>query len=121
MSVLDNNSLWAKMVCFVIKELEEPLLQCGLYHAVRAVCYGITPSNYNFFAILKKYNPDTCTFFTPLGEIGFALHEMFEVAGLSGNLLYEEYIPSTEELYLLKRDAPQVCETYWKVLCHFHI
>ena len=38
-----------------------------------------------------------------------------------GELPYEEYIPSTEELHLLKRDAPQVYETYWEVLFHFHI
>ena len=54
-------SWWAKMVCFVLKQLEEPLLQCGLYHVVRAVYYIITPSYYNFFAILEKYNLDTCT------------------------------------------------------------
>ena len=47
---------------------------------------------------------------------------MFEVSGLSmGDLPYEEYIPSTEELHLLKRDAPRVYEIYWEVLCHFHV
>jgi len=86
------------------------------------VCYGIALSNYNLFVILEKYNPDTCIFFTPIGEIGFALHEIFEVSGLNmGYLPYEEYIPNTEELNLLKRDAPQVYETYWEVVCHFHI
>jgi len=101
------------MVCFALEELEKPLLQCGLYPAIRDVCYGITPSDYNFFGILNKYNPDTCTFFTPVGEMGFALHEMFEVSGLSmGDCPYEEYIPSTKKLHLLKRDAPQVHETY---------
>jgi len=86
------------------------------------VCYGITLSYYNFFAILEKYNLDTCTFFTMVGEMGFALHEMFEVLGLSmGDLSYEEYISNTKELHLLKRDASQMYETYWEVLCHFHI
>ena len=33
----------------------------------------------------------------------------------------EEYVPTTEELHLLKKEDPQVYETYWKVLCHFHI
>jgi len=47
---------------------------------------------------------------------------MFEVSALTmGDLLYEEYISSTEELHLLKRDAPQVYKAYWEVLCHFHI
>jgi len=61
-------------------------------------------------------------FITSLGEMGFALHEMFEVSGLSmENLPYKEYIPGTEELHLLKRGAPQVYEIYWEVLYHFHI
>ena len=37
------------------------------------------------------------------------------------DLPYEEYIPSTEQLYLLKRDTSQVYKAYWEVLCHFHI
>jgi len=41
--------------------------------------------------MLEKHNPNTCTFFTPVGEMGFALHEMF--------LPYKEYILSTKELY----------------------
>ena len=91
------------MVCFVFEELEGPLLQCGLYLAIRATCYGIAPSDYNFFGVFEKYNPDTCTFFTPVGEMGFALHEMFEMLELSiGDRSYEKYIPSTVELHLLK-------------------
>ena len=38
-----------------------------------------------------------------------------------GEMSYEEYISGTEELHLLKKDAPQVYETYWEVLCHYHI
>jgi len=54
--------------------------------------------------------------------MGFALHEIFEVSGMSmGDLPYDEYIPITEELHLLKRDVPQVYETYREVLCHFYI
>ena len=103
------------MVGFVLKELEELLLQCGLYHAIRVVRYGIVPSHFHFFAMLKKYNPNTCTFFTPVGEMGFALHEMFEVSGLPmGDMPCEEYIPDIEELQLLKKDAPRVYETYWE-------
>jgi len=29
-----------------------------------------------------RYNPETCTFFTPYGKIGFTLHEMYEVSSL---------------------------------------
>ena len=72
--------------------------------------------------MLERYNPDSCTFFTSSGEIGFALHEMYEVSGLPmGDLLYEEYILGTKELHLMKKDAPLVYETYWEVLCHFHM
>jgi len=47
---------------------------------------------------------------------------MFEISGLPmGDLPYEEYISDTEELHLLKKDAFQVYETYWEVLCYFHI
>ena len=54
--------------------------------------------------MLEKYNPDTCTFFTPVGEIGFSLHEMFEVSGLPmRDLPYEEFIYDTEELHLFKK------------------
>ena len=57
--------------------------------------------------MLEKYNPDTYTLFTPIGEMGFSLHEMFEVSGLPmRDLPYEEYISGTEELHLLKKDTP---------------
>jgi len=52
----------------------------------------------------------------------FALDEMYEVSGLAmGDISYEEYIPSAEELHLMEESAPLVYATYWKVLCHFHI
>ena len=38
-----------------------------------------------------------------------------------GDLPYAAYILSTEELHLLKRNAPPVYDTYWKIICHFHI
>jgi len=47
---------------------------------------------------------------------------MYEISGLViGDAPYEEYVPSTEELHLLKKSDPLVYETYWEVLCHFHI
>ena len=56
---------------------------------------------------------------TPIKEIGFALCEMYEVSGLvMGDAPYEEYIPSTEESHLLKKNDLLVYETYWEVLCH---
>ena len=54
--------------------------------------------------------------------MGFALHEMYEVSGLMiGDAPYEEYVPSTEKLHLLKKSDPLVYEMYWKVLFYFHI
>ena len=49
----------------------------------------------------------------PLGEMGLALHEMCEVSGLvMGDAPYEEYVPTSEELHFLRKEDPQVYETY---------
>ena len=54
--------------------------------------------------------------------MGLVLHDMYEVLGLvMGDASYEEYIPTSEEFRLLKKEDPQVYETYWEVLCHLHI
>ena len=79
------------MVWFVLPEFDDLLLQVGLYGAVRAVQYGIPQSTNYFYAILERYNPETCTFFTPIREMGLALHEMYEVSRLMiGDASYEE-------------------------------
>ena len=70
------------MVGFVLTEIGDFLLQTGLYGAVRAVQYGIPQSTQHFYAVLERYNPETCTFFTPLGEMGLAFHKMYEVSEL---------------------------------------
>ena len=63
--------------------------------------------------MLELYNPESSTFFTQSGELGLALHEMYEVFGLPmGEIPYEEYILSIEELHVLKKETPQVYETY---------
>ena len=107
---------------FILEDLKDELLQTGLYTAVWTVQYGIPQISYHFFVILERYNIETCTFFTPVGEKGLALHEIYEVSGLvMGDIPYEEYVPSAEELHLMEDSAPLVYVTYWKVLCHFHI
>ena len=73
---------WSKMVGFVLEDLKDELLQTGLYTTVRVVQYGIPQSIHHFFAMLKRYNMKTCTFFIPVGEVGLALHETYEVSGL---------------------------------------
>ena len=89
------------MVSFVLADLGGLLDQVGLCQAVRAVQYGIPQHSQNFFGILERYNPLTGTFFTPVGEMGHALHELHEVSGLvMGDSPYEEYVPTSEELHL---------------------
>ena len=45
--------------------------------------------------------------------MGFALHEMYEVSRLvTGDAPYEEYVPLTEEMHLLKKGGPLVYEIY---------
>ena len=85
------------MIGFVLAKLGDLLLQVGLYEAIRAVQYGLPQSTQHFYAILECYNPETCTFFTPVGEMGLALQEMYEVSGLvMGDAPYEEYVPTSE-------------------------
>jgi len=76
----------------------------------------------NFYAISKLYYPATGTFFTPVGELGMALHEMWEVSALPmGSLPYEEYFTYEAELTLLEKQKPTLFETYWELMCHFYI
>jgi len=71
--------------------------------------------------MLERYNLKTCTFFTPVGEMEFAIHEMYEVSRLAmGDIPYEKYVPSAEELHM-EESALLVYATYWEVLYHFHI
>jgi len=117
-----DKSWWGKMVDFVLTELKNLLKQTGLYQAVRAIQYSISQSSHHFYGVLERYNSLTGTFFTLVGEMGLALHELYEILGLViGDAPYEEYVPTTEERHLLKKEDPQVYDTYWEVLCHFHI
>jgi len=65
----------------------------------------------NFYAIFELYCPVTGTFFTPLGELGMALHEMWEVSALQmGFLPYEALCEA--ELALLEKQEHALFETY---------
>ena len=70
------------MTLYVLVHFEEDLERMGLHEAVRATCYGIQMSVANFYAIFELYCPATWTFFTPVGELGMTLHEMWEVSAL---------------------------------------
>ena len=70
-----------------------------------------------FYAILELYCLVSGTFFTPVGELGMALHEMWEVSNLPvGSMPYEEYFPCTEELEQLEKYGPALHETYRELM-----
>jgi len=92
------------LTLYVLAHFEEDLRRLGLYEAVRATCYGIHISVVNFYSIFELYCPTTGTLFTPVGELGIALHEMWKVSALPmGSLPYEEYFPCEAELALLEK------------------
>jgi len=64
------------MVSFILRDLKEPLFDCGLYNYVRAVQYGITQSHYHLFAMLEKYNPNS---YTLISEASVVTSEMREL------------------------------------------
>jgi len=65
---------------------------------------------------------ETYTFFIPVREMGFALHEMYEVSGLAmGDIPYEDCVLLVEELHMIEENAPLVYAIYREVLFHFHI
>jgi len=62
------------------------------------------------------------TFFILVGELGMALHEMWEVSNLPmGSLPYKEYFSCTEELEQLKKKEVAFYEIYRELVCHFYI
>ena len=68
--------------------------------------------------ILSSYGD----FFTPVGELGMALYEMWEVSALPmGSLPYEEYFSCEAELALLEKQELALFETYQELMCHFYI
>ena len=70
------------MVRFTLAKFENLLLEARLYGAVRAVQYNISQSTQHFYAMLERYNAETCMFFTPIGKMWLAFHEMYEVSKL---------------------------------------
>ena len=110
------------MTLYVLAYFEEDLERLRLREAVRATCYSIQMSVANLYAIFKLYCPAKGTFFTPVGELGMTLHEMWEVSALPmGYLPYEEYFPCEPELALLEKKEPALFETYRELMCHFYI
>lgn len=110
------------MVDFILITFEDTLRNLCLYGAIRNIQFGLSHNTYHLYSILEMFNPHSGTFFTPVEKLGFALHEMFEVSLLSvGELPYEKYVLTIEELDQLKEKDMAAYETYWKMLCNFKI
>ena len=109
------------MTNYVLTNFGKDLEKLNLHEAVRATCYGIEMKVACFYAILELYCTASGTF-TPVGELGMALHEMWEISALPfGSLPYEEYFPCKAELALLEKQEPALLETYRDLMCHLHI
>lgn len=61
-------------------------------------------------------------FLTHCDELGLVLNKMYEVLGLPiGEMAYEEYVHTGEELHLLNARQTLIYDTFWEILCHYHI
>jgi len=106
----------------MLKAFEDDLKQLGFHEAVRATCFGISISMPIFDAILEMYYPVSRAFFTPVGELGMALHEMWEVSNLPMcSLPYEECFLCAEQLEQLEKKESVLHETYRELMCYFYI
>lgn len=82
------------MVGYTCVEFRDQLQQIQLLSARAAMQHGVPPSVNNSLGMFERYNPDTCTFFTPVGEMGILPWEMQRVFGLHvGAFPYEEHVP----------------------------
>lgn len=94
-------------------------MEIGLYYAIRGSCYGLKKNPKLFIALVEMHNRRTGTFFTPIGEMGLTLHEMYDISRLPwGDEPYEEYTPTGEEFEELDRRYPDFLAVYQEVLCH---
>lgn len=66
-----------------------------------------------FFSVSELYNLETGPFITLIGEMDLALYEMYESFGLPmGEIPYEKYVPTREELHLLRAQDTLPYDTY---------
>src|SRR3954463_3777504 len=107
------------MVTYTCTEFEDRLRRPQLLPTVLDVRQSVRASVNNFLGMLEQYSPDTCTFFTPFGEMGISPWEMQQVSGLPAcEFPYEEHVPPSVELELLKVQDSELYSIYWEVLCH---
>ena len=69
---------WSQLTNYVLDQFSGKLERLGLYEAIRATCYGMEVSMPNFYVVLQLYCPSTRTFFSIVGGLGLALHEIWE-------------------------------------------
>lgn len=112
---------WHPLVGHILGVCRSLLKRAGFYEAVRGVQVGFRQSYGNFFGIFDFYNQDSETFFTPIGELGVAYYEMYYVSSLPyGKFPYMKHFLTNGKLEQWKQML-EALETYWEVLCHFHI
>jgi len=61
---------------YVLEVFEADLKLLGLHEAVKATCFRININVPTFYAIFEIYCLVSGRFFTLVGELGIALHEM---------------------------------------------
>ena len=61
---------------YVAEHFDVDLKRLGPREVIRATCYRIEISVPNLFIIFELYYPASGTFFTPVDELGMALHDM---------------------------------------------
>ncbi|MFG1569943.1 hypothetical protein ACDT16_13740 [Staphylococcus aureus] len=105
---------------WILGHYQSELKQLGLFRAIQATEQGIEINQSLFLALLERYHEDTGTFFFPGGEMGLALHEMYDISKLPwGDEPYEEYTPSREEFMGLENKYPDMMEVYKELLSHY--
>ena len=67
---------WGDLTLYVLEHFDKDLKRLKLHEAIRATCYKIEVSVPNFYAIFELYFLTSGTFFTPIGDLRLALHEM---------------------------------------------
>ncbi|XP_020272747.1 uncharacterized protein LOC109847926 [Asparagus officinalis] len=117
-----NKWWWTRMTQYVLKRFGRELAGLGLDVPIRATMHGLQSSVSHFLCLFEIYNPDTNTFFTKNGELGLPLHEMMQVSALPmGDVPYQEFFPTTNQLIKMKDSSTATYDTLWELTCHYHI
>ncbi|ONK72984.1 uncharacterized protein A4U43_C04F25720 [Asparagus officinalis] len=110
------------MIGYVLNRWGTELKAMGLYEAIHATQYGLSVNTIHFTRLIELYNPDTNTFLTRNGELKLPFHEMHKVSRLQmGDIPYQEYFPSNQELLQLKTHRPARYDTLWELTCYYPI